>query len=81
MSLRYFLPVYLLAYIIAAFFWRSYVVWKKTGVNPVVFKGDFSSGVTNFRARPVRAPSRAWLFLVQFVAVSPARRLGADRDR
>ena len=43
MSLRYFLPVYLLAYIIAAFFWRSYAVWKKTGVNPVVFKGSDSA--------------------------------------
>jgi hypothetical protein len=43
MSLRYFLPIYLLAYIIAAFFWRSYEVWKKTGVNPVVFKGSDSA--------------------------------------
>ena len=43
MSLRYFLPIYLLAYFIAAFFWRSYVVWKKTGVNPVVFKGSDSA--------------------------------------
>lgn len=43
MSLRYFLPLYLLAYIIAAFFLRSYVVWKKTGVNPVVFKGSDSA--------------------------------------
>lgn len=43
MSLRYFLPVYLLAYFIAAFFWRSYLVWKKTGVNPVVFKGTDSA--------------------------------------
>ena len=25
---------------IAAFFWRSYAVWKRTGVNPVVFKGS-----------------------------------------
>lgn len=40
MSLRYFLPIYFLAYIIALFVWRSYVVWKKTGVNPVVFKGS-----------------------------------------
>ena len=38
MSLRYFLPLYLLAYFLAAFFWRSFVVWKKTGINPVVFK-------------------------------------------
>lgn len=40
MPLRYFLPLYLLAYFCAAFFWRSYVVWKRTGVNPVVFKGS-----------------------------------------
>ena len=38
--MRYFLPLYLLAYFIAAFFWRSYEVWKKTGVNPVIFKGS-----------------------------------------
>ncbi len=39
MSLKYFLPFYLLAYFGAAFFWRSFMVWKKTGINPVVFKG------------------------------------------
>ena len=43
MSVRYFLPVYLFAYVIAAFFWRSYAVWKRTGVNPVVFKGSDSA--------------------------------------
>jgi len=43
MSLRYFLPIYLLAYFVAAFLWRSLVVWKKTGVNPVVFKGADSA--------------------------------------
>jgi protein-S-isoprenylcysteine O-methyltransferase Ste14 len=43
MSLRYFLPIYLLAYLIAAFFWRSYAVWKRTGINPVVFKGSDSA--------------------------------------
>jgi len=32
--LRYFLPVYLIVYFAAAFFWRSYLVWKRTGVNP-----------------------------------------------
>jgi protein-S-isoprenylcysteine O-methyltransferase Ste14 len=40
MPLKYFLPLYLLAYFGAAFFWRSFMVWKKTGVNPVVFKGS-----------------------------------------
>jgi len=43
MSLRYFLPIYLLAYFSAAFFWRSYAVWKRSGVNPVVFKGSDSA--------------------------------------
>ena len=43
MSSRYFLPIYLLIYFIAAFFWRSFVVWKRTGVNPVVFKGSDSA--------------------------------------
>lgn len=39
MPLKYFLPLYLLSYFGAAFFWRSFMVWKKTGINPVVFKG------------------------------------------
>jgi protein-S-isoprenylcysteine O-methyltransferase Ste14 len=43
MALRYFLPIYLLAYLIAAFFWRSHVVRKRTGVNPVVFKSSDSA--------------------------------------
>jgi len=43
MSSRYFLPIYLLIYFSAAFFWRSFVVWKRTGVNPVVFKGSDSA--------------------------------------
>ena len=38
MSLRLFLPLYLLAYFASAFFWRSFIVWKQTGINPVVFK-------------------------------------------
>src|SRR4026208_1072704 len=40
MPLKYFLPVYLIAYFCAAFFWRSFIVWKRTGVNPIVFKGS-----------------------------------------
>src|SRR5215212_3864481 len=41
--LKYFLPAYLAAYFFAAFFWRSYAVWKRTGVNPLVFKGSDSA--------------------------------------
>jgi hypothetical protein len=37
--LKVFLPAYLVAYFFAAFFWRSYVVRRRTGVNPLVFKG------------------------------------------
>ena len=37
--LSYFLPVYLFLYILVAFVWRSYLVWKRTGINPVTFKG------------------------------------------
>lgn len=40
MNLRYFLPVYLFIYILVAFVWRSYTVWKHTGINPVTFKGS-----------------------------------------
>jgi protein-S-isoprenylcysteine O-methyltransferase Ste14 len=40
MPLKYFLPLYLVAYFGAAFFWRSFMVWKRTGVNPIVFKGS-----------------------------------------
>lgn len=43
MSLRYFLLIYLVAYFIAAFLWRSYAVWKKTGINPVVFRASDSA--------------------------------------
>jgi len=34
--LRYFLPAYLIVYLAAAFFLRSFLVWKRTGVNPYV---------------------------------------------
>src|ERR1044071_1914384 len=40
MSLRYFLPIYLLIYVGVAFVWRSYIVRKHTGINPVTFKGN-----------------------------------------
>ncbi|MDZ7343760.1 MAG: isoprenylcysteine carboxylmethyltransferase family protein [candidate division KSB1 bacterium] len=34
--LRYVLPIYLIVYLTFAFFWRSFLVWKRTGVNPYV---------------------------------------------
>ncbi len=35
--LRIGLPVYYFAFFVLAFFWRSYLVWKKTGIVPYVF--------------------------------------------
>ena len=70
MSLRYFLPVYLLAYIIAAFFWRSYSVWKKTGVNPVVFKG--SDGAHDFIGRVFKALFAVIVAIVVVYAFIPS---------
>ncbi|MGB7203145.1 MAG: isoprenylcysteine carboxylmethyltransferase family protein [Pyrinomonadaceae bacterium] len=40
-ALRIILPLYLLAFFVVAFLWRSYLVYKRTGVNPyVVGKSD-----------------------------------------
>jgi protein-S-isoprenylcysteine O-methyltransferase Ste14 len=37
--LRYFLPIFLLVYFAVAFVLPTYRVWKRTGVNPVTFRG------------------------------------------
>ena len=34
--LKFFLPLYFIVYFVAAFFWRSHLVWKRTGINPFV---------------------------------------------
>ena len=69
MSLRYCLPIYLLAYFLAAFFWRSYVVWKRTGVNPVVFKG--SDSAHDFIGRVFKALFAAIVAVVVIYAFVP----------
>ena len=38
MALRFFLPIYLVVYDVTLFFWRSRVVRKKTGINPIIFQ-------------------------------------------
>lgn len=35
-ALRIILPAYLIAFFVIAFAWRSYLVWKRTGINPYV---------------------------------------------
>ena len=68
MPLKYFLPLYLFAYFCAAFFWRTYIVWKRTGVNPVVFKAsddarDYIGRIFKFLFGLVTAVVLAYSFL------------------
>ena len=69
MSLRYLLPIYLLAYFSAAFLWRSYAVWKRTGVNPVVFKG--SDSAHDFIGRVFKVLFAAIVAIVVIYAFAP----------
>lgn len=69
MSLRYFLPLYLVVYFVTAFLWRSFVVWKKTGVNPVVFKG--SDSAHDFIGRVFKALFAAIVVVVVIYAFVP----------
>ena len=64
MSLRFFLLIYLLVYFSAAFLWRSFLVWKKTGINPVVFKG--SGSAHDFIGRVFKA---LFAFIVAIVVI------------
>ncbi len=41
--LRIFLPVYLLAYLGSAFVWRSWLVYRRTGINPFVMGNSDSA--------------------------------------
>lgn len=38
--MRYFLPACLNAHLLAAFYWHSFLVWKRAGINPLVFKNS-----------------------------------------
>jgi protein-S-isoprenylcysteine O-methyltransferase Ste14 len=37
-ALRWLLPIYLVLYLSSAFVWRSYLVWRRTGVNPYALR-------------------------------------------
>ena len=50
--LRYLLPAYLLIYFVSAFCWRSYMVWKRTGINP--YKLGKADNAHNFVGRLFR---------------------------
>lgn len=61
--LRIVLPLYLLAFVLIAFVLRSYLVWRRAGVNPVVF--GRSDGPVDFIERVYRLP----VVLIAVVAV------------
>lgn len=63
-ALRIILPLYLLAFLIVAFLWRSYLVYKRTGVNPYVI--GRSKGAVGFVEMLLRVPL-VLLGLVTFV--------------
>ena len=50
--LRIILPIYYIAFFAIAFVWRSYAVWKKTGINPYALKNtDDAYGYIGFAFR------------------------------
>ncbi|MBI2059227.1 MAG: isoprenylcysteine carboxylmethyltransferase family protein [Nitrospirae bacterium] len=54
---RWILPAYAVAFFLVLMGWRSYRVWKQTGVNPIVIKrGD--------RAHDYVGQCMVWVFLV-----------------
>lgn len=51
-ALRYFLPLYLLAYFATAFVWRSFLVRRRTGINPYIRgRSDTAHGYAAFSFR------------------------------
>ena len=70
MFLRYFLPVCLLTYLLTTFVWRSYVVWKGTGINPFVFKNTDTAH--DFVGRVFKLTFALVVVVVLVYALSPA---------
>ena len=70
MFFRYFLPVCLLAYLFTTFFWRSYIVWKKTGINPFTFKNLDTAH--DFVGRVFKLTFALLVLVVLVYALSPA---------
>jgi len=69
MFLRYFLPGCLLAYLLTTFVWRSYVVWKKTGINPFTFRN--SDTAHDFVGRVFKLTFALVVLVVLVYALSP----------
>jgi len=69
MFFRYFLPACLLAYLFTLV-WRSYVVWKKTGIKPLAFK-NFDTP-HDFVGRVYKLTFALLVLVVLIYALSPA---------
>ena len=69
MFFRYFLPACLLAYLFTLV-WRSYVLWKKTGINPFTLK-NFAP-VHDFVDRVYKLNLALLVMVVLVYALSPA---------
>jgi protein-S-isoprenylcysteine O-methyltransferase Ste14 len=70
MFFRYFLPACLLAYFFTTIVWRSYVVWKKTGIKPFTFK-NFDTA-HDFVDRVYKLTFALLVLVVLVYALSPA---------
>jgi len=68
--LKIFLPVYMVLFFGAAFFWRSYRVWRRTGVNPYKLGG--SDSAHDFIGRLFRVTNLAVLAVIVIYASSDA---------
>ena len=69
MFFRYFLPACLLVCLFTTFFWRSYVVWKKTGIIPFTFKN--SDTAHDFVGRVFKLTFALLVLVVLVYALSP----------
>lgn len=68
-SLRFLLPVYVLVYLGVAFFGRSYLVWRRTGINPYVL--GKSDNAHDFIGRMFRLTAVVSTLSVFVYALSP----------
>lgn len=62
--LKYFLPVYFFAFFYLAMFLRSFLVWKKTGINP--YKFDGKDNAHNFIGKLMRLVMLACVVVIIF---------------
>ncbi len=67
--MRYFLPAYFCIYIVSAFVFRSYRTWKRTGINPVTYKG--SDSAHDFIGRVFKLVFLVVVFVVFVYSVIP----------